>query len=61
MASPYATLAGVVQGDVTNLRNAYFDHTSRHRCRADSGCELRQILKEALNRANEILAGEVSA
>jgi hypothetical protein len=54
VASPHATLADVLRGDVTNLRNAYFDHTSRHRCRTDSGCELRRILKEARDYAREI-------
>lgn len=31
--SPYATLAGVLQADVTTLREAFFYHTSRYQCR----------------------------
>ena len=56
MASPYATLVGVLRGDVTNLEKAFIDHTSRHRCPADSGCEVRRILKETLICTREMLA-----
>jgi hypothetical protein len=58
MASPYATLAGVLQGDVANLEGAFFDHTSRHRCRADSGCEARRLLTDALTSVRAMLVGE---
>ena len=56
MASPYATLAGVLRGDETNLREVFFDHTSRHRCPADSGCEARRVLTDALASVRAMLA-----
>jgi hypothetical protein len=58
MASPYATLAGVLRGDVANLEGAFFDHASRHRCRADSGCEARHMLTDALTSVRAMLARE---
>lgn len=56
MASPYATLADVLRGDVANLEKAFVDHTTRHRCPKVSRCELRQVLRDALDLAKEILA-----
>jgi hypothetical protein len=56
MASPYATLAGVLRGDVANLERAFVDHCTRHQCPKVSGCELRQVLRDALDRAKEMLA-----
>ena len=56
MTSPYATLAGVLRADVANLERAFVDHTTRHRCPKVSGCELRKVLKDALDHAREMLA-----
>jgi hypothetical protein len=56
MASPYATLADVLRGDVENLKGAFVAHYTRHHCSGVSGCELRQVLRNALDRAEQMLA-----
>jgi hypothetical protein len=55
--SPYATLAGVLQADVTTLRGAFFYHTSRHQCRAGE-CEAREVLRLARDKMSEMLERE---
>jgi hypothetical protein len=63
--SPYATLAGVLRGDVANLEKARFDHTSRHGgafgCPATGGCGVREVLDDALQKINEMLEREMAA
>jgi hypothetical protein len=62
--SPYATLAGVLAGDVANLRQARFDHTTRHGgafgCPATGGCKVREVLDDALKKINEMLEREMA-
>jgi hypothetical protein len=58
--SPYATLVGVLRGDVANLERAWFDHTSRHRCQPDGGCETRRDLRETLGLTRDRLAREIA-
>lgn len=55
--SPYATLAGVLQADLTNVREAFFYHTSRHKCRAGE-CEVREVLSLARSITAETLEHE---
>ena len=55
--SPYATLAGVLQADVTTLRDAFFYHTSRHQCRVGE-CEAREVLEAVRDKMSEMLERE---
>ncbi len=58
--SPYATLAGVLQADVTALRDAFFYHTSRHRCR-EGQCQARDVLSLARDKISEMLERETAS
>jgi hypothetical protein len=58
--SPYATVAAVLEADVTTLREAFFYHTSRHKCR-DGECEARRALKETLATIRAMLARETAS
>lgn len=53
--SPYATEAAVLRADETSLREAFFYHTSRHKCR-DGECEVRRDIRTALATVRAILA-----
>jgi hypothetical protein len=60
--SPYATLVGVLQADVANLERARVDHTTRHGgafgCPATGGCEVRDVLDDALKKIRGMLERE---
>ena len=62
---PYATLAGVLQADVANLQRARVDHTTRHGgafgCPATGGCEVREVLDDALKKISEMLEREMAS
>jgi len=58
--SPYATLAGVLQADVTTLREAFFYHTSRHQCR-EGECKAREVLSLARDKISEMLERETAS
>jgi hypothetical protein len=51
--SPYATEAAVLEADLTSMRDLFFYHTSRHKCRTGE-CEVlslaRDIVSEWLER-----------
>jgi hypothetical protein len=58
--SPYATVAAVLEADATSLQEAFFYHTSRHRCR-DGECEARVALKDTIATVQAMLARETAS
>ncbi len=58
--SPYATLADVLQTDVTALRDVFFYHTSRHQCRRDE-CEAREELSLVRDKISEMIERETAS
>jgi hypothetical protein len=59
MASPWATLAGILRGDVANLEAAHFHHANRRRFLKNSGCEVPRVLADALTCARTMPAQEM--
>ena len=59
--SPYRTTADVPRADVAILERAWVDHTSRHRCRRNGGCETRRVLwSDALDSVSQTLEREIA-
>ena len=58
--SPDRTTADVLRADVAILERAWVDHTSRHRCRRNGGCETRRVLRDALDSVSQTLEREIA-